>query len=222
MRFGRFVFLLLLLLALSGASAEVFRLPESFAVIESEAFSDVSGVEEIYVPETCVRLAPDAFGSGSLTVYGFRGSAGETFARESGNEFVDVGIYDISYSFDGCLYTLLPIKLNISFDSPVPAEITDISLISAESTLPAGTELIPGDILVSAYSHVVMFLYYADDAHTQIVIIEQGGDEYGTGTVNVNTRSLSYYTGRGYIARRYSSWRYFDYAKEDGLSTAGK
>ena len=527
MRFGRFVFLLLLLLAFSGASAEVFRLPESFAVIESEAFSDVSGVEEIYVPETCVRLAPDAFGNRSLTVYGFRSSAGETFARESGNEFVDVGIYDISYSFDGRPYTLLPIKLNISFDSPVPAEISDITLISAENTLPAvtgenvfeipgtfdlsvtventwtrktvvfknaltlcdtkainegverlrflpnwyylepggsaqtvitvypegaeavlvwentepgtveltgdglvtaikpggakirahlvgredvkaevsvnvlstsreltmpkrttdenglsanmariysvensaltelrahyirgditedilkartgiisrafssyafpwmteqplpywkeensddgtknfmpgtvyygmpyisgdyvqnrtysaekaiaegkfikngdvylfnpdglisgnyagsdcsafvgscfytpayikdirtqtlaysgdfytlaaGTELIPGDILVSAYSHVVMFLYYADDAHTQVVIIEQGGDEYGTGTVNVNTRSLSYYTGRGYIARRYSSWRYFDYAKEDGMSTAGK
>ena len=527
MRSGRFVFLLLLLLALSGASAEVFRLPESFAVIESEAFCGVSGVEEIYVPETCVYLAPDAFGDRPLTVYGFRGSAGETFARESGNEFVDVGIYDLSYSIDGRPYTLLPIELSISFDSPVPAGITELTLVSGDTvlsavagqnifetpgafdlrvtvdngstvktavfkdaltlgdtkainasverlrflpnwyylepggsvrpevtvypdgagavlvwentepgtveltkdglvtairpggakisahlagredvtaevsvnvlsdsrelrmplritdesgiadnlsriysvedsaltelrahyvrgditedqlkartgiisrafasyafpwrtpediiywsdfysnggvknfvpgnvyygvpyisgdytenrvysaakavaeqrfikngdiyefnpggrigglyagsdcsafvgscyysigsvknirtqtlawsgdftTLSAGEELIPGDILVKAYKHVVMFLYYANEAHTQIVLIEQGGDEFGINTVSVNTRSLSYYLNDGYIPRRYTGWRYYDYAKEDGLSTAGK
>ena len=87
---------------------------------------------------------------------------------------------------------------------------TQTLALSADfTTLPADAELIPGDILVSGYHHVVMFLYYADDAHSQIVLIEQGGDEYSINTVSVNVRPLSYYYGRGYIARRYGSWKYF-------------
>lgn len=522
MKIGRVLLSAVLLLMLSFASAELFRLPENLAVIESGAFSDVPVGDSLYVPETCLYLAPDAFGDVPLTVYGFRGGAGEHFARESGNVFTDVGIYDISYTVTGRMYTLLPVNIGISYDSPVPAAVTELKLISDTVELPisigetvfdtpgsydlsvtvdngwtvktvvfkdaltlgdtkaindrverlqflpnwyylepgqstltpvtvfpeteavllwentepdtvtleesglvtalkpggakirvclAGREdvkaevsvnvltdrrelimprrttdmdgiaanmsriysvqssaltelrahyaageisenelkqrtgvinrafssyafpwiveqplpywkaensddgtknfvpgtvyyglpyisgnyvrnrtydaatavaegryikdgdhyvfnpdgllngnyagsdcsafvgncfyynyrikdirtqtlaysgdfrnlaqdatLMPGDIIVSSYNHVVLFLYYANDAHTQIVTIEQGGDEYGTGTVNANTRSFSYYTSRGYVARRFTGFTYYNYRQEDGLT----
>lgn len=522
MKLGRILVLLMLLLTLIPACAEVYRLPASLAVVESEAFSGVPVGNSLFVPETCLYLAPDAFGETEMTVYGFRSSAGSSFAEANAFPFVDVGIYDISYTCKGRMFTLLPVDISVSFDSPVPASVTDIRLLSGETVIPvtegentftvpgtfdlsvtvknewvektavfedavtlgdtvsineqverlqfipnwyylepeqserieltvfgdgepvllwentepetvvlsedgvvtalnpggakirvrlagreevkaelsvnvlsdnrelvmparttdesgiaanlsriysvensaltelrshyangdidenilkartgiisrafssytfpwmveeplpywkeensddgtknfvpgtvyyglpyisgefmnnrtynaakavaegkfikdgdkylfnpeglmsnnyagcdcssfvggcfyridrvkdirtqtlgwsgdfitlaAGEELIPGDIIVSGYHHVVMFLYYADEAHTQVVIIEQGGDEYGTATVNVNTRSLSYYTGSGYICRRYKNWKYYDYAAADGTN----
>ena len=73
-------------------------------------------------------------------------------------------------------------------------------------TLTKTTELRPGDIIVKDYSHVVMFLYYANDEHTQIVMLENGGDAWGTNTVSVNTYPISYYYNRGFIPRRLSKW----------------
>ena len=51
-----------------------------------------------------------------------------------------------------------------------------------------------------------MFLYYANEEHTQIVMIENGGDAWGTNTVSVNTYPISYYYNRGFIPRRCSGW----------------
>ena len=79
---------------------------------------------------------------------------------------------------------------------------TDSSFYTLQKT----AELRPGDIIVKDYSHVVMFLYYANDEHTQIVIIENGGDAWGTNTVSVNTYPISYYYNRGFIPRRLSKW----------------
>ncbi|MBQ9408324.1 MAG: Ig-like domain-containing protein [Clostridia bacterium] len=70
-------------------------------------------------------------------------------------------------------------------------------------TLDREAELYPGDIIISGYRHVVMFLYYANDAHTQIVTIEQGGAEPTVNTISASVYSLSYYYDNGYIARRY-------------------
>ena len=50
-----------------------------------------------------------------------------------------------------------------------------------------------------------MFLYYANEEKTQIVIIEQGGGEAGTNTVSCSIRDVSYYTSRGYSIRRVST-----------------
>ncbi|MBR7041456.1 MAG: Ig domain-containing protein [Clostridia bacterium] len=79
---------------------------------------------------------------------------------------------------------------------------TDSSFYTLQKT----AELRPGDIIVKDYSHVVMFLYYANEEHTQIVMIENGGDAWGTNTVSVNTYPISYYYNRGFIPRRCSGW----------------
>ena len=74
------------------------------------------------------------------------------------------------------------------------------------TTLSASDTLIPGDILVRNGRHVVMFLYYANSAKTQIVVIEQGGNEAGINTVSTSLYSLSYYLSNSYIPRRLTAW----------------
>ena len=70
-------------------------------------------------------------------------------------------------------------------------------------TLDRDAELYPGDIIVAGYRHVVLFLYYANASHTQIVTIEQGGSEPTVNTISASVYSLSYYYNDGYIPRRY-------------------
>lgn len=70
------------------------------------------------------------------------------------------------------------------------------------------TTLRPGDILNKSGSHVVMFLYYANKAKTQMVIIEQGGGEKGTNTISCSIRNVSYYTSRSYTILRTKSLGY--------------
>lgn len=74
------------------------------------------------------------------------------------------------------------------------------------TTLSSSSALMPGDILVKNGRHVVMFLYYADTQKSQIVVIEQGGNEAGINTVSTGLYSLSYYRSSGYIPRRLTSW----------------
>ena len=69
---------------------------------------------------------------------------------------------------------------------------------SAYVTLSDPTDLRPGDILNKSGSHVVMFLYYADAAKTQMVIIEQGGGEFDTNTCSCSIRTISTYLDKGY------------------------
>lgn len=77
---------------------------------------------------------------------------------------------------------------------------------SAFTTLSSSDTLMPGDILVRNGRHVVMFLYYANSAKTQIVVIEQGGSEAGINTVSTSLYSLSYYYNNSYIPRRLTDW----------------
>ncbi|MDO4547839.1 MAG: Ig-like domain-containing protein [Clostridia bacterium] len=49
-------------------------------------------------------------------------------------------------------------------------------------------DLRPGDIIVRGHDHAIMFLYYVDEAKTQMMIIEQGG---GTSTDMHNTVTCS-------------------------------
>ena len=64
----------------------------------------------------------------------------------------------------------------------------------------------PGDIIVKGNAHVVMFLYYANEAKTQIVIMEQGGAGLYTNTIWTSIKYLSKYTSDGYIMRRLTSY----------------
>lgn len=61
------------------------------------------------------------------------------------------------------------------------------------------SELRPGDLLVMGKNHTIMFLYWVDQAKTQMMIIEQGGDG---NTVICSIKDLSFYSSQGYIARR--------------------
>ena len=73
-----------------------------------------------------------------------------------------------------------------------------IGTSSAYVTLSDPTDLRPGDILNKSGSHVIMFLYYADAAKTQMVIIEQGGGEFDTNTCSCSIRTISTYLDKGY------------------------
>ncbi|MBR4235729.1 MAG: Ig-like domain-containing protein [Clostridia bacterium] len=69
-------------------------------------------------------------------------------------------------------------------------------------TFKDASRLKPGDVLVRYSQHIVMFLYWADEAHTQAVFIQQGGSEPGINTVNTVMEELSDYTGSNYRLRR--------------------
>lgn len=66
-------------------------------------------------------------------------------------------------------------------------------------------ELRPGDILVRHSSHVVMFLYWADENKTQAVFLQQGGSEKAINTVNAWVTDIGYYTDNYYRLRR-TAW----------------
>ena len=70
-------------------------------------------------------------------------------------------------------------------------------------TLRSYSELRPGDHIVLAKSHTVMFLYWMDAEKTKFMIIEQGGDG---NTIICSIKNVSEYASKGYIPRRVSSF----------------
>lgn len=58
-----------------------------------------------------------------------------------------------------------------------------------------------GDIMVRHSIHVIMFLYWADEAHTQAVFIEQGGDEKGINTISTSIYNIDDYFNNFYHIR---------------------
>ena len=66
--------------------------------------------------------------------------------------------------------------------------------------------LYPGDILVANYRHVVMFLYYANADHTQIVTLEQGGSKVDAATVLADVSPVSYFQNNYFVPRRLRNW----------------
>ena len=77
----------------------------------------------------------------------------------------------------------------------------DIYSSSYYKTVSLGN-LRPGDLICLENRHVVFFLYYVDSAHTQIMILENGGAEAGVNTVHCSLYPLSYYSSLGYRGRR--------------------
>lgn len=68
-------------------------------------------------------------------------------------------------------------------------------------------EMMPGDILIMN-GHCVMFLYYTNDARTQMMIIEQGGGNSTDihNTVTCSVVNVAAYKSAGYIIRRQASF----------------
>ncbi|MCR4620841.1 MAG: Ig-like domain-containing protein [Clostridiales bacterium] len=84
-------------------------------------------------------------------------------------------------------------------------EIVKTGTLYSDNRLKAFTdpnELRPGDILVRHSSHVVMFLYWADEKKTQAVFLQQGGSEKAINTVNAWVTDINYYTDNYYRLRR--------------------
>lgn len=64
-----------------------------------------------------------------------------------------------------------------------------------------------GDILVRHNSHVIMFLYWADENRTQGVFIEQGGSEPAINTISASVYTISDYLDHFYRIRRIRGFR---------------
>ena len=63
-----------------------------------------------------------------------------------------------------------------------------------------------GDLLVRYSEHVVMFLYWTDEEHTQAVFIQQGGSEPAINTVNATVEEISTYLDNNYRMRRLAEY----------------
>lgn len=77
-----------------------------------------------------------------------------------------------------------------------------IAVSNVYKTLKSPNSLRPGDLLCRSGRHVVMFLYYANPEKTKIMIIENGGKEWGVNTVHCSVHDISDYLKDGYIGRR--------------------
>lgn len=82
-----------------------------------------------------------------------------------------------------------------------------IATNDAYKTISSAADLRPGDLLNRSGKHVVMFLYFADEAKTQMVVIEQGGNEAAINTCSTSIRNVSDYIDDQYKIRRLASLR---------------
>lgn len=62
-----------------------------------------------------------------------------------------------------------------------------------------------GDLICKSGKHVVMFLYYAAEDKTKVMVIQNGGSEPAINTVNCDLVDTNYYRSTGYKIRRLSS-----------------
>ena len=87
-------------------------------------------------------------------------------------------------------------------------DYTDLMLSTyAYRTVNAPRDMRPGDLLVKS-GHCVLFLYYTDSAHTQMMIIEQGGGNSADihNTVTCSVVNVTAYTASGFVIRRQASF----------------
>ncbi|MBR6766895.1 MAG: Ig-like domain-containing protein [Clostridia bacterium] len=89
--------------------------------------------------------------------------------------------------------------------SHIDDRTVEIAQSKAYKTIKGFDKLRPGDLICLEYRHVVMFLYYADNDKSKIMIIENGGAEAGTNTVHCAVHNVSYYKKEGYKVRRLAS-----------------
>jgi len=90
----------ILLSPVSALAAEgLFRVPDFITEIESEAFSGVDVSNGVFIPNACTSIAPDAFSNPeTLDIYGFTGSAAESYASQTGAVFHAVDIENVTVS----------------------------------------------------------------------------------------------------------------------------
>lgn len=74
--------------AFAGLPMSVVKCSDSLQEIGSRAFADCNNLKEIYIPETTISIAEDAFEDcGRITIWGRSGSEAERYAKEKGFTF---------------------------------------------------------------------------------------------------------------------------------------
>ncbi len=81
----------------------------------------------------------------------------------------------------------------------------EIAASSAFKTIKEYGALRTGDLICKSCAHVVMFLYWASEDKTKMMILENGGIEKGTNTVHCIIMDSLFYQERGYKVRRLAS-----------------
>ena len=107
-------------------------------------------------------------------------------------------------SYAGCDCSFFVNTATYGINHPASALKTyTMNVSNYYKTLKSYSELRPGDHIVLAKSHTVMFLYWMDAEKTKFMIIEQGGDG---NTVICSIKNASGYASKSYIPRRVSSF----------------
>lgn len=107
-------------------------------------------------------------------------------------------------SYAGCDCSFFVNTATYGINHPASALKTyTMNVSNYYKTLKSYSELRPGDHIVLAKSHTVMFLYWMDAEKTKFMIIEQGGDG---NTVICSIKNASEYASKSYIPRRVSSF----------------
>lgn len=75
------------------SSLASITIPDGVTEIDDKAFSICSSLESVTIPESVTSIKNTAFNnhSDALTIYGYTGSAAETFATKKGIAFVNIG-----------------------------------------------------------------------------------------------------------------------------------
>ena len=81
----------------------------------------------------------------------------------------------------------------------------EIAASSAFKTIKEYGALRTGDLICKSCAHVVMFLYWASEDKTKMMILENGGIEKGTNTVHCIIMDSLFYQERGYKVHRLAS-----------------
>ena len=82
---------------------------------------------------------------------------------------------------------------------------TEIGKSNKYRTIKDYGSLRTGDLICKPGAHVVMFLYFAAEDKSKMMIIENGGIEAGVNTVHCIIMDTSYYQMKGYSVRRLAS-----------------
>ena len=114
--------LLLAVMLVSGACAEIFEIPETIRVLDSGAFAGIRFEDGVYLPESLSEVAPDAFGEN--IIYGLRGGLAQQYAESQGYPFRAVDVDDVRIEAPAFVSPYRPFAITLEADCLVPVSYT--------------------------------------------------------------------------------------------------
>lgn len=171
-----------------------------------KAANSEGGVKD-FKPGNVYYGLPYISGSGDYRHYNVDLALKENWYYSSGNGYYVMNANKVSgrkYAGNDCS-GLVDVAIWGTSSSHSDDRTKDIASDSAYRTISSFKEMRTGDLICKGGSHVVMFLYYVDDDHTQFMMIENGGEEAGTNTVHCDIKTTYRYSSDGYKVRRLAS-----------------